>query len=63
MMKNETKSTMYLVMAYDGRDVVPVAIFANETAAKAALKERTKFGAVGWMQSVDFFPEDNPKEL
>jgi hypothetical protein len=63
MIKNETNSTMYLVMGYHGYDVIPVAVFANEAAAKAAVKARQMSGAIGWMQSVDFFPEENPKEL
>ena len=63
MIKNETKSTMYVVMGYHNSDTRPIAVFANEAAAKAAVKARQMSGAVGWMQSVDFFPEDNPKEL
>jgi hypothetical protein len=75
MIKNETKSTVYVVMGYidPGNPTFnhkrPFAVYANRKAAEAFCEthRRRARGSDRWqwysVEALEFFPEDTPNEL
>ena len=66
MIKNETISTMYTVMGYRNNNVIPVALFSNEARARQFILDRARHYGIyhsEWIEPVDFYPEENPKEM